>query len=251
VVLLTYSRQGEAARASAGELTERLHYCPLSDSLLADGARWWSLVCTQGCCPTEGTPYDLSSHPVAAAAVYAGLTALPERADLAAWVAGPGPEAVDMLAELVAEVRSTLAEPRTARQQVMADLIEDYLVEPRTLSHSECCRLAVLAEDLHVRDVAWALMDRKRAADHVELWRQVVTHATPPLESAPICLLGIAAWISGNGALVNFCIDKMADLDPDYTMTQVLEDIVDHAVPPWQWEDIRREMVSSIGVLAV
>ena len=45
----------------------------LADVYYVDGERWWSLTCNGPCCPLEGTPYDLGSHPYAAEAVYAGI----------------------------------------------------------------------------------------------------------------------------------------------------------------------------------
>src|SRR5215213_6086188 len=41
----------------------------LQDVLFVDGQRWWSLMCTSGCCPSDGQPYDPRSSPVAAQAV--------------------------------------------------------------------------------------------------------------------------------------------------------------------------------------
>ena len=50
--------------------------------------RYWSYLCdAPDCCPPDGTPYDPSVSQVAAAAVYAGQVALPDRAALAAQVA--------------------------------------------------------------------------------------------------------------------------------------------------------------------
>jgi Domain of unknown function (DUF4192) len=51
--------------------------------LLADGGRYWCLMCSDSsCCPPEGHPFDPGSHPAAAALARAGLQALPDRAAL-------------------------------------------------------------------------------------------------------------------------------------------------------------------------
>ena len=74
----------------------------LLDAYFVDGSRWWSLTCSQACCPLEGTPYDIATHPYAAEAVFSGMTAVPDRDDLRSWVQGPDP--VDL-----AHLRSVLA----------------------------------------------------------------------------------------------------------------------------------------------
>jgi hypothetical protein len=55
----------------------------LREMLRAEDGRYWSYLCSEpGCCPPEGVPFDLSSHPVAAAMTVAGLPAYPDRAAL-------------------------------------------------------------------------------------------------------------------------------------------------------------------------
>mgnify|MGYP003694526059 CR=1 FL=1 len=53
--------------------------------------RWWSLTCGDECCPLAGTPLDLTSHPLAAAAVLAGLVTRANREELEASIGGPSP----------------------------------------------------------------------------------------------------------------------------------------------------------------
>lgn len=250
ILLLTYSSRGEPARVIGERLTARLAPHGLTESLFIEDGRWWSLSCTQDCCPADGTPYDPSSHPLAAEAVYAGLSVLPGRESLAALVAGPPDSDVDDLVDLSDSELAGLPASRGARQELVDRLVGEYLTEPHELTDEECCRLAVLVSDLEVRDVAWASMSRERAHDQVELWRRVVARTVPPLAPAPVCLLGMAAWISGNGALLNVCIDKMAGLDPSYTMAGILADISDRALPPSLWAAIRPEFGNRIGLLA-
>ena len=71
---------------------DRLGKHKLTDVLHVGHGRWWSLTCAEDCCPLSGTPFDLSSHPVSAAAVFAGLSTRANRQELAASISGP-PEA--------------------------------------------------------------------------------------------------------------------------------------------------------------
>ena len=75
LVLFGYSTEAESTRLLLRSLIDGLEPCGLVDALYVDEHRWWSLMCTGRCCPVEGTPYELSSHPIAAEAVFAGLRA--------------------------------------------------------------------------------------------------------------------------------------------------------------------------------
>jgi hypothetical protein len=249
IVALTYTNK-ESGREQAERITDGLVPYGLTESLLVEDRRWWSLTCTEGCCPAEGTSYELSTQRVSAEAVYAGLSVLPDREALQAFVAGPGEDEVDDLIAVVDSLLPGLPADRAARQQLMAQRVEAYLDDTEDLTDQECCRFALLGLDLHVRDVAWALMTREDAESHVRLWQQVVSRTPATLGSAPVCLLGMAAWLSGNGALVNFCVDRMADLEPGYTMTGLLADITDRALPPTLWDGIGDNLRAEVGLLA-
>ena len=250
VITVTYSNVREPAMALGAVLGERLEPAGLVEALYADGTRWWSLRCPKECCPAEGTPYDASCHPLAAEAVYAGRSALPNREALAELTAGPGPEEVEALSVLADGVLARLEPGLPERRAQMARLVRNYLAAPRPLSNEECLRLAALAADVHVRDVAWGLMTRPAGEQHLDLWRQVVATAVAPLESAPLCLLGMAAWIVGNGALLNCCLERVELLDPAYTMAGLLSDITSRAIPPQLWDELGAQIRAQCGFVA-
>ena len=56
----------------------------LREALRVEDDRFWSYLCEDlRCCPPEGTFVDVKANPVAAAAIAAGLVALPDREELA------------------------------------------------------------------------------------------------------------------------------------------------------------------------
>lgn len=57
---------------AALEPAARRHGLDLVEAALASASRWWSLTCDGPCCPPGGTALDLTTSPVAAAAVLAG-----------------------------------------------------------------------------------------------------------------------------------------------------------------------------------
>jgi len=61
---------------------------PISDALRVADGRFWRLRCADpAACPPHGVPFEPATSPAAAAAVYAGLVALPDREALAATLA--------------------------------------------------------------------------------------------------------------------------------------------------------------------
>lgn len=184
---------------------------------------------------------------MAAEAVYAGLTAVGTRADLVASVQGPPAEKRPALIAATEFARREVARASVRRRmRMMGDIVQRQIDAPTDLTDAECLGLAALANDLDVRDVAWAMMTTDTAEAHVRLWRQVVQCAVEPLEQAPLCLLGMAAWISGNGALQVCCIERMAVVDPTYSMAKLLSDINRRALPPYMWNEVGPEILEEL-----
>lgn len=226
---------------------------PVRDALLVGGGRWWSLTCPSGCCPPEGTPYDPVGHPLAAEAVYAGLSVERDRSAVTERVSGPSTaEEAPLLARL-APLRQRVALLGTGgAARLMADTVRRLRADREPVDDEDCLLLAVLAEDLVVRDVAWAMMRRRDSEDDLRLWGRVVARAPQPVAAGVLGLLGAAAWISGNGALQNCCVERLQLLDPTYSLGGVLADISERALPPSAWddmaEDLRREVCAVAGL---
>ncbi len=251
LVLFAFSPDRPAVREVLQQLIGGLADFGVVDAIHADGSRWWSLVCAGSCCPTEGTPYDPGSGRLAAEAVYAGLSACSSRAEIEASVSGPAatdaPHLQDVVERVTAELNGCT---RRQRRSEAAAFVESFLIDPCSLADAERARLALLVADLEVRDVAWSLMSRTRAADHVDLWQQVVSRTMSPLACAPLCLLGMAAWISGNGALMVCCLERVTALDPGYTMGALLADINRRGLPPTAWDSLVESMRAKVGPMA-
>jgi hypothetical protein len=251
VVLFAFSADLDPARALLELLVTGLHPFGLLDAVLVGENRWWSLMCTGACCPADGTAYDVQAHRMAAEAVYAGLSAAAERSSIEAMVAGPPAADFDRLAEAARQAQADVKLlTRAERSDEMAQSVRAFVSEPRPLSEPECARLAVLAAQVSVRDVAWALISREAADAHVDLWSQVVSTAVAPWQAAPLCLLGMAAWVCGNGALQNCCSERVHEVSPAYTMASLLDEISDRALPPSFWDRMAPDMREVTGALA-
>ena len=256
LAIVGYSSASLSTHRLLTRLMDRLGEHELTDVLYVGHGRWWSLSCGDECCPLSGTPFDPSSHPLSAAAVFAGLGARADRRELEASVSGPSEEELPRLRELadalLAELEQ-LDDPRAA-VRLLGSIVETAISEPAVPEERTCLLLGLLVTDVHIRDLAWALITPTNAEDHVRLWGGVVAQVAPTLAAAPLCLLGMAAWVSGAGALLNCCCERLAQIDPDYSMGRLLADISERAVPPSLWQQMGREMQAELraepGMLA-
>jgi Domain of unknown function (DUF4192) len=248
LVLFAYSAQPDPARALLVGLLRALPARLVRDALYVDGSRWWSLICCQGCCPAEGTPYDIASHPLAAEAVYAGMTAQTTREELAALLDGPPETEIPRLVDLAAEVRDELKQltgPGMTAER-LERFVRSGVADPAGLDDRDCTALALLVADLRLRDLAWALIDSDEAEQHVEVWLRVVNRVAPELSAGPLALLGVAGWISGHGALLNCCADQLRTQHPHYSMGRLLTEISELAVSPSIWRTLRVELQAEL-----
>ena len=248
LALIAYSAASLPANRLLTRLMDRLSEHELTDVLYVGHGRWWSLTCGEECCPLAGTLYDLSSHPMSAAAVLAGLGVRANRRELEASMSGPPeadlPRLVDAAEDLLAELEPF--DSRAAAGELLVSIMDSAMADPSALDERNCLLLGLLVTDIYVRDSAWARIGRIDAEDHVRLWGSVVTRVPPVLAPAPLCLLGMAAWVSGHGALVNCCWERLSQVDPDYSMGKLLSDIGERGIPPSIWQEIKDDMQAEL-----
>ncbi len=221
--LVTPVMDGFAAAARRGGLDVR-------ELLRVQDGRYWSYLCRNpACCPAEGVPFDVRSHPAAAVMSAAGLAAYPDRAALArtlAPLAGKQARirdeavtrAVARATALMGEVsaaggpdplRLVIAEGRRA----VREAIDHYRAGGRITGTDQLAWLMVSLARLPVRDDAWARMVAGHRDAHLRLWSDLVRNATD-------------AWLPAPAALLAFTAD------PGYSMALLLGDILDAGVPP-------------------
>ncbi len=185
------------------------------------------------------------------------MTTRASREELAATVVGPPAADVPRLVELAAEVREAQA-GRLAGDDPSGRLLREVrtgLADPDRLDDRASTALAVLVGDLRLRDLVWAMIEPESAEQHVALWQRVVSRVAPTESAAPLALLGMAGWISGNGALLNCAAEELSRRHPTYSMGQLLEQISARAISPRLWQrmggevhaDLRRELARLAG----
>jgi hypothetical protein len=205
------------------------------DTIVADGHRWWSDACADfSCCPPEGKPYDLASHPLTARSIYRGEVALAGQEEFRRTVAPPSGAARVAAEQALARVVS--AGPVGPAGAGVAAGLFARAGEGDRLSDDEVARVAVEVGDVAVRDEFWSQITRESADRHVAFWSEVVRRTLPPHDVAPAALLAFAAWLQGQGALARCALERVHACDPDYSMARLIEQVLRCGIPPEAWE---------------
>ena len=106
------------------------------------------------------------------------------------------------------------------------------------LDDAQRLELGALVQDIAARDAAWMLINRAEADEHLALWRSVV-ELTPVAQAPPVlCLAATAGWLTGNGAIMNICLERALGIDPGYSLARLLTDVMRQAIPPSAWDQL-------------
>ncbi|MEP6599536.1 MAG: DUF4192 domain-containing protein [Actinomycetota bacterium] len=232
--------------AELRELAEKVG-ADLVDALLVSSGRWWSYVCAdERCCPAKGRPLAGKASLAAATATYAGLVALPDRADLAAQLASDDDEARwAMLPELdAAEDRAVQAvlyghgarHERSLKRAIFAaarEVDSTLFLAPGAgrISDPDVARYATGLAETAIRDAVWLAIDQGRLNGR-PLWRDLARRVPPPYDAPPLFLFGWAEWRSGNGPLAGMAAERALASDPTYTAADLLLGALTHGLDP-------------------
>jgi len=207
---------------------------------LVDGGRWRTDH-PDGPCGR----HDPTASLMAAEATVHGLVARPSRADLARLLDGPPEDEVDGLLALAGRVDAELAGLRQGRWAgVMGEALRGFRLRQQ-LTDADAARLALLAAHPDARDVALLAMARPEASQHLDLWRRVVNRTPPAHQGYALALLGMAAWITGEGALASMCLERAELLVPESYLVGILGHVTDAVVPPSVWDELRPGLLAS------
>src|SRR5688500_5035791 len=180
LALVAYSAASLPAHRLLTRVMDRLGKHKLADVLYVGHGMWWSLTCGEDCCPLNGTPFDLSSRPLSAAAVFAGLGTRANRQELAASVSGPPDTELPRLQGFAETLLTELDfDDASSAARLMVSLVDTAVSDPGALDERRALLLALLVTDLRVRDLAWALISPEDAEKQVRLWGAVVAKVPP------------------------------------------------------------------------
>ncbi len=243
-ILAGYSSDRERAVTVIERMSTVIGPTRVLESVYANDGRFWSLSCTvPDCCPPQGRLIDFERSPVAARAVLAGMQVLDSRSDLDASIRPPrgwlGRAAMQRIEDARASIRGM---ELNEIEQSFTGLVQQGLDNPEAVDPTQAAQMAVMAFYPSARDQALRLLSRPHAQRHVELWR-AVAKMTPRDSQPPVLgLLGLAAWVNGDGALQVVCIERAEKVAPHHPLIALLGEINAAAAPPCLWDDLRADL---------
>ena len=111
----------------------------------------------------------------------------------------------------------------------------------KTFVRVRCCVTA--------RDLALLSITRSNAAEHLQLWQDVVKTTPAVGADMALYLAGMAAWISGDGASATIALGRALETAPPSSNphpVRLLDGIIDQVVPPDAWDSIRPALLADV-----
>lgn len=232
---VAYSADADAAWQVLGECQAFMPSAARCRVIYVNGASWWA-----DSPDSEPEVHDPTATRLAAEATLIGLPARPSRGHLSALVSGPRDEELAALIEVFEREQERLAAvPDEGWPAVMKRALRDTEKDPGSLTDEQCATLAILAQHPDARDQALRALTTETAPREVARWAQVVRKCLLSLQAIPLGLLGMAAWVSGDGALQVVCLEKAQQLDPECALVSILDTINAEMLPPGMWAELR------------
>ena len=253
VAVLVYTDDEEAASSQAGMLVDAFadERVRMVDAIRVEDDAFFAALDPDD----PGTPYDVSTHPLALSRIVDGQVALDSREELADTLVGGDPDDADAVCQAATRFadsslrmiekglhpRVFLHDEARWLRRVLGEALD------RRLEAHEAGRVLVLLQRIDLRDVAWAEITADRAREQVDLWRDLVRRAAPDLLAPPAALLAFASWLAGEGALAWCAIDRCREADPDYSMATELARLLENAVAPSTWPGIPDDELDALN----
>ncbi|GAA2818360.1 hypothetical protein GCM10010441_48500 [Kitasatospora paracochleata] len=244
------------AQALAGAF--ETHGVSVKESLCVSDGRWRSFLCTgPSCCDPDGTPIRPAHHPspLAAAATFAGLAPRGSRKAIMAGLSPVGPPLSEIQRRAVEDAGPPfireLAGPDGRQRTVerTGELLAEAMTEFRSgaceLDATRTARLLVGLQDKLGRDRGAEYAEPHELIAAQRLWRFLIQRCVSPfdyLATPPLTLLAWTSWLGGDSATARIVLSRALDLDPGYTLAQLLYESLNAGLAPDKLlEAVRRE----------
>jgi hypothetical protein len=215
----------------------------VSDALWAAGVDAGSWYCYRDPARSGVIP-DPASLPVVTALTVEGMVTYGSREELAA-VLAPDPD--EVLVQRAALIADLPAVDPNRESLFLTDLVELVHAGRPTESVLDDAALARLAHALghgRVRDAALAVCVGSRAAAAERVWTVLVRGTPRALVAHPACLLGVCAYLRGQGSLAAIAFELACEVDPDHPIAAHLRRALYLGLPP---TEVRRALQASLA----
>ncbi|MCL2736236.1 MAG: DUF4192 domain-containing protein [Propionibacteriaceae bacterium] len=231
VFLAAYGDRAKA-RSVLEDISDRLGRRVLDAIVVSHGQ--WCFLDEAG--STLGRPLP-DPGPVSAAM---GGPVVASRSALAQTMAAPvGAREDDLLTCFMACLdRVGDEDPRSAAEMVQ-DAMSRWAAGEVVSDEDFLCAGVAIGSGL-VRDEIWKGMTLHTAKECLPFWVEVLSRTVTGLRTPILGVTGMVAWIAGEGAVMNICLEEAMSSDPEYPLIALLEQISRSCVPPQWWEEVMK-----------
>ena len=201
------------------------------EALIVDGDAWWRIDEK-----LEGPGHQLPKKGRMSRILTHDSPVMGSREELASSIAAPIGEKEDEMLEAVIDSLDLIPEedPPLAGKRIVS--LMDEWSQGRTLTDAEYLSAVMTVTMGEARDEIWRILTRAKAKQYLPFWTQAMARTPKGVRTAALCVTGIIAWISGEGALMNICLEEAEATDPEYPLVDMLSEISFGALPPSYWE---------------
>ncbi|MCX6395346.1 MAG: DUF4192 domain-containing protein [Propionibacteriales bacterium] len=243
VAVVLYTDDAAVAARFADLLMPRLLADGIAvvDVLRVDGDRYFCVAEPDD----PGTAFDLRSHPLTAQGVLHGRVVHESREAMREALVGSDVADIEGVARaaeaFVDKLSRDCGSPESAPETVaeLARWLQRTIArtrsDPTQLSSEDAAGLLVLLCLDTLREVAWSELRRENAASYVVFLSALVRRAPADLVPGAAGLLGLAAWLEGDGALAWCALDRCLAENPDDNLAQHVAALLESATPPSVW----------------
>lgn len=236
LLAVAYAGDHDLADRILGEIECGLDSTSLLAAVVVDDGRWWF----SGLPDVPGGSYRPDTSAVAAEAVVNGLAAQRSRAKLTELVTQPASADCGELARLFEDTRSQAGGIDTCWADELVLRLTRALGAGAASSHAELAWLGVLASEPTARDAAARSITCADAREHFELWAAVLRICPTHWRHGPLTILGLAAWVCGEGAIQTECLRMASDSDPQDPFVLFQHSVQASILPGWEWDRLNR-----------
>jgi drug/metabolite transporter superfamily protein YnfA len=230
----------------------RIEVCELL--CVCDG-RWWSMQCADAeCCPPSGTliAHDTTSE-LAAAMTVEGRVVLGSREELAAMLDPVGGVAAAAMVYAMTRIHDEVAarvfaghksEVVTESLALFRAAVDRGVVDAAGLVGSaseltvdEAARLIVSLGLWGVRDEVMTWFDGDRGDATRSLLLELVRRSVLPGDASALTVLAWVCYLRGEGVLAGIAVDRARTADPEYSLAELLDQVLCGAVNPSIFHD--------------
>ena len=231
VLLTGYAKRDRACRA----LDIMVHHLGsrVLDAIVVEGDQWWFAneeIESTGRPVLHGVSQVLGNRD----------EAYKSRADLAASIAAPiGEREDEMIAHLEEALDSVSEDPREAGRQVVTQM--GMWSDGAPLSDVDFLSAGLAMTTGTARDELWTIVTNETATQCLPFWKEVLRRTPSQVRVPALAVTGMIAWIAGQGAFMNICLEEAEFIDQEYPLVKMLSQISLASLHPDSWRAVADE----------